>query len=224
VLTVSPQRRNSTASTAPKLYILINSLSTHPAGKEPSGIMLDNNQENLNPSAKINRLARIILAAFLLTFMLARVVVFLIMLRTIPDLYLHLKGTHVHHLNYGIFLLSAVGAYLIFGQPEGKKLSISAGIYGVAMALTFDEFGMWIHLGGGYWQRASWDAIVVLSALFALIAFASTLKKFRPHHWLTAIFLIVVLVVFVLLFVKSFKYAGNKLGPKLHHIETTAPR
>jgi MFS family permease len=186
--------------------------------------MLDNNQENLNPSAKTTRLARIILAAFLPTFMLARVVVFLIMSRTIPDLYLHLKGTHFHHLNLGIFLLSAVGAYLIFWRPEGKKLSISAGIYGVAMALTFDEFGMWIHLGGGYWQRASWDAIVILSALFALIAFASTLKKFRPHHWLTAIFLIAVLAVFLFLFVKSFKYADDKLGPKFRHMESTAPR
>jgi lipopolysaccharide export LptBFGC system permease protein LptF len=186
--------------------------------------MLDNNPKNHSSSAEINTLARIILAAFLLTFMLARVIVFLIMSRTIPDLYLHLKGTHLHHLNFGIFLLSAVGAYLIFGRPEGKKLSVSAGIYGVAMALTFDEFGMWLHLDMDYWQRASWDAVVVLSALFALIAFASSLKKFRPRHWLTAIFLIVVLAVFLFLFTKSFKYAGNKLGPKLHQIESTAPK
>ncbi len=185
--------------------------------------MLDNNQEKQSPSAKINKLARIILATFLPTFMLARVVVFLIMSRTIPDLYLRLKGTHLHHLNFGIFLLSAVGAYLIFRRPEGKKLSVSAGIYGVAMALTFDEFGMWLHLGGGYWQRASWDAVVILSALFALIAFAPSLKKFRPRHWITTIFLIVVLIVFLFLFIKSFDYAGDKLGPKLHQIESTAP-
>ncbi|MGA1979860.1 MAG: hypothetical protein ABSG99_04760 [Sedimentisphaerales bacterium] len=185
--------------------------------------MLDNNQEEQKPSAKTNRLARIILATFLPTFMLARVVVFLVMSRTIPDLYMHFKGTHFHHLNYGIFLLSAVGAYLIFRRPEGKMLSISAGIYGIAMALTFDEFGMWIHLGGGYWQRASWDAVVILSALFALIAFAPSLKRFRPHHWITAIFLIAVLVMFLFLFVKSFKYASVKLGPKIHHIESTAP-
>jgi hypothetical protein len=185
--------------------------------------MLDNNRENLKPSAKINKLARVILATFLLTFMLARVVVFLIMSRTIPDLYLHIKGTHLHHLNFGIFLLSVVGAYLILWRPEGKRLSISAGIYGIAMALTFDEFGMWIHLGGGYWQRASWDAVVILSALFALVAFAPSLKKFRPRHWLTAIFLIAVLVVFLFLFIKSFKYAGAKLGPKLRQLESAAP-
>ena len=56
---------------------------------------------------------RLVLFAFILTFMCSRIVTFLIMARRIPDLYLHLGGTHVHHLNYGIFLLSGVGAYLI---------------------------------------------------------------------------------------------------------------
>jgi hypothetical protein len=186
--------------------------------------MTDNSQREREPSAKTNHLARVVLVTFLLTFMLARVVVFLIMFRTIPDLYLHLKGTHFHHLNYGIFLLSAVGAYLVFRRPEGKKLSICAGLYGVAMALTFDEFGMWIHLGGDYWQRASWDAVVTLSALFALMAFVPSLKRFRPHHWVTAIILIIILVIFLFLFVESFKYAGRKLGPKLHQIESAAPK
>jgi len=186
--------------------------------------MADNDRIKQETSERTRKLARIVLVTFLLTFMSARVVVFLIMSRTIPDLYLHLKGNHIHHLNYGIFLLSAVGAYLIFRRPEGRKLSIWAGLYGVAMALTFDEFGMWIHLGGGYWQRASWDAIVVLSALFGLVAFAPTLKRFRPHHWVTAIVLIITLVTFLLLFIKSFNYAGEKLGPKMQHIESTAPQ
>jgi hypothetical protein len=186
--------------------------------------MVDNNQIKQEPFVKTNHLARIILITFLLTFMLARVIVFLVMSRILPEVYLYIRGTHIHHLNYGIFMLSAIGAYLIFRRPEGKMLSITAGIYGVAMALTFDEFGMWIHLGGSYWQRASWDAAVVLCALFALITFAPSLKRFRPHHWVTTIILIIMLVVFLLLFVESFKYAGTKLGPKLHQIESTAPK
>jgi len=185
--------------------------------------MADNNQTKQESAGRTRNLGRIILVTFLLTFILARVLVFLIMSRTIPDLYVHLKGTHVHHLNYGIFLLSAAGAYLIFRRPEGRKLSIWAGIYGVAMALTFDEFGMWIHLGGGYWQRASWDAVVVLSALFGLIGFAPSLKRFRPHHWVTAIILVLAMGLFVLLFIDSFKYAGEKLGPRMHRMETAAP-
>ena len=38
--------------------------------------------------------------------------VLLIMARRMPNLYFFLRGTHVHHLNYGIFLLAGVGAYL----------------------------------------------------------------------------------------------------------------
>jgi hypothetical protein len=185
--------------------------------------MTDNDEYQLEYS-QTTHLARIVLVTFLFIFMTTRVIVFLIMSEKIPDLYLHINGTHFHHLNYGIFLLAAVGAFLLFKRPEGNLLRIAAGIYGVGMALTFDEFGMWIHLGGSYWQRASWDAIVVLSTGFGLLAFAPSLKKFRPHHWVTAAILIIMLVVFTLLFIDSFKYAGAQLGPALQQIESTGPR
>lgn len=148
----------------------------------------------------------------------------MIISRTVPDLYVHIKGTHLHHLNYGIFLLSAVCGYLLFRHPTGRRLEIAAILYGIGMGLTFDEFGMWIHLGGSYWQRASWDAVVVLSAGFGLIAFAPSLKRFRPRHWITTLILILTLAFFLFLFFESFKYAGIKLGPKIHRIESTAPR
>ena len=51
-------------------------------------------------------LARLTFVAFLLTFIAARTLVILIMTRKVPDLYVHLGGTHVHHLNCGIFLLA----------------------------------------------------------------------------------------------------------------------
>jgi len=65
------------------------------------------------PKSVTTRLARLVLAAFLLTFVAARILVLLIMTRRMPDLFLHVGGTHVHHLNYGIFLLAGVGAYLV---------------------------------------------------------------------------------------------------------------
>ena len=127
-------------------------------------------------------LGRIVLFSFLLTFILARVVVFLIMSHRLPDLYLHLGGTHIHHLNYGIFLLVGVGAYLLLGWPEGRQKKLAAALYGVGVGLTFDEFGMWVRLGGSYWQRASVDAVGVLAAVFGLIAYAPKLREFRPRH------------------------------------------
>ncbi len=174
-------------------------------------------------SASTSHLARLSLVAFLLTFISARTLVFLIMSRSIPDLYLHVKGTHMHHLNYGIILLSAVGGYLVFRRPTDRALRAVALLYGIAMGLTFDEFGMWIHLGGSYWQRASWDAITVVAAVFALIAFAPSLKRFRPYHWYTAVVLALALSVFAVLFIRSFRYAGQKLQPKIQTIESTAP-
>ena len=116
-------------------------------------------------SQSVSRLARRAFFSFLLTFILSRTVVFLIMAGRIPNLFLFLQGTHVHHLNYGIFLLSLVGAYALFGRPEGRAAELAALAYGFALGLTFDEFGMWLHLGGSYWQRASVDAVVVVASV-----------------------------------------------------------
>jgi hypothetical protein len=171
-----------------------------------------------------HHLARIIFAAFLFTFTTARVIVFLIMSKTLPDLYLYVGQTHIHHLNYGIFLLAGVGGYLVFRRPVGRSLEIAAILYGIGMALTFDEFGMWIHLGGGYWQRASWDAMTVLSGCFFLLAFAPSPKKFRPSHWLATIIAALAIVVFAILLVKSFNYAKKSIQPRLEKIETIAPK
>ena len=169
------------------------------------------------------RLARRVLVSFVFTFIAARALVLLIMSRRLPDLFLHVGGTHVHHLNYGIFLLCGVGAYLLFRRPQGRALELSAYAYGVGLGLTFDEFGMWLHLGGSYWQRASFDAVVVIAALLALLAAAPAVRRFRTVHWLTAAAVIAAAAVFAALLVVSFNYAGRRLGPKLHRLEESGP-
>ena len=118
------------------------------------------------PPSSSRHLARLVFVAFLLTFIVSRTLVILIMIRRVPDLFLHLGGTHVHHLNYGIFLLSTIAAVLLFGKVNDAQRAACAVVYGIGMALTFDEFGMWLHLGGSYWQRASFDAVVVLLGNF----------------------------------------------------------
>ena len=82
----------------------------------------------------VRRLARRVFLAFLLTFIAARIFVILIMTRRIPNMFLHARGTHVHHLNYGIFILSAVGAILVFvTRPSDKLRKLCAWLYGVGM-------------------------------------------------------------------------------------------
>src|SRR5205823_9257905 len=105
-------------------------------------------QSKILPPQPTRHLARLTFVTLLFTFIASRTLVILIMSRKVPDLFLHLGGTHVHHLNYGIFLLSTVAAVLLFAKLNDAQRSVCALLYGLSMALTFDEFGMWLHLGG----------------------------------------------------------------------------
>jgi len=171
------------------------------------------------PQETSDRLARRALFGFVLTFILSRVVVFLIMSRRIPNFFLFLQGTHVHHLNYGIFLLAAVGGFALFRRPDGRTAEFTALAYGLAMALTFDEFGMWLHLGGSYWQRASVDAVIVVAALIGLVAYAPSLKRLEASHFWGFIVLLLAVAAFALVVMMAGTHLGNYMGPTLHDLE-----
>jgi hypothetical protein len=179
-------------------------------------------QDRLGPALN-QHLARRTLAAFVLTFIGARLLALLIMTRAIPDLFVYIGGTHVHHLNLGIFLLAGVAAWLLFDRPEGHRRSTAALLYGIGLALTFDEFGMWLHLGGSYWQRASFDAVMVVGGLLALLTVAPSWRRFRPRHWATAIALLLATILFAWLLVGSLGEVGEAIGPRLRRIEAGGP-
>jgi hypothetical protein len=181
-----------------------------------------NHQEKVRRRETAHRLARLSLLSFLFTFLLARALVFLIMAHEIPNMYLFMQGTHVHHLNYGIFVLSIVAGYSVFRRPVGRAAEITAVAYGVAMALTFDEFGMWLHLGGSYWQRVSIDAVVVVAAVLGLIAFASTIKRFEAKHIWGFISLTVALIIFAFILIAAGDKLGAIVGPELHDLEVSS--
>jgi hypothetical protein len=171
------------------------------------------------PPCTATELARRALLAFLLTFMVSRTLVFLIMARRIPNMYLFLRSTHVHHLNYGILLLAAVAGYLLFAAPTGDRARRAAFAYGIAMGLTFDEFGMWLHLGGSYWQRASIDATVVVAGLLALIAYARSMRSFEARHVRAFVVLALALLVFAVVLYDASVHIGTLAGPRLHELE-----
>jgi hypothetical protein len=176
------------------------------------------------PSFPTRHLARLTFVAFLLMFIAARTLVILIMMRKVPDLYVHLGGTHVHHLNYGIFLLATVAGVLLFAPLNAAQRSFCALVYGVGMALTFDEFGMWLHLGGSYWQRASFDAVVVVLSVFGLLAFAPRWQQIRSRHLAAGIVVLITLASFGTLLIKSLSHANDKIRPLLIEIEKSGPR
>ncbi len=140
-----------------------------------------------------------------------------------PQLFFHVSGTHVHHLNYGIFMLSISGGYLLYRRPGGWQLSTAAVFYGIGLALTFDEFGMWLHLGGLYWQRASFDAVIIIAAVLALIAYGSTIRHWRPKHRLTIALLVVALVGFGAVLYVSVQNYGGRVGTVLEQLEQKGP-
>lgn len=162
------------------------------------------------------------LFAFVLTFVASRVVVLLIMSGRVPNMYFFLRGTHVHHLNYGIFLLAGVGAYLLVRRPAGREARAAALVYGVALGLTFDEFGMWLHLGGSYWQRASVDAVLVVAGVLGLVSYAPTLRDFERRHVRAAVALVVFLVLFALVLWDAGNRIGNVYGPRLRELESAS--
>jgi hypothetical protein len=168
------------------------------------------------------KLARFALFGFIVTFIVARACVFLIMSHRMPNMYFFMHGTHVHHLNYGIFLLAGVAGYSVFRRPVGRKAEITALLYGLAMALTFDEFGMWLHLGGSYWQRASVDAVIIIAALFALFGFARSIERFESRHLRAFIVLVVALLAFTWIVILAGNQLGAVVGPALHDLEVSS--
>jgi hypothetical protein len=167
--------------------------------------------------------ARRVLAAFLATFLSARTLVYLIMSRRIPNVTFHEHGTHVHHLDYGIVLLALVGGALLFWPGNDRLRRAATLVYGVGLALTFDEFGMWLHLGGGYWQRASFDAVVAIAAALGLAAAAPAAGAFRRMHWAVAIALAVGLAGFGWVLVDSARLVESRWLPSLQALDLDAP-
>ncbi len=132
--------------------------------------------------------------------------------------------THVHHLNYGIFLLCTVRRRSSLLSGQRARTVVVRGAYGFSLALTFDEFGMWLHLGGSYWQRASFDAVIVVASLFGMIAFAPPLARLSraslDHRGIT----VIATIVFYLMLFKSLDYAGKRVGPRLEQLEQSGPQ
>jgi hypothetical protein len=84
-------------------------------------------------------------------------------------------GRHLHHLVFGIGGLLVTGYLWLtgFGTPEGRRAAsrTTSALYGVASALTLDEFALWLNLQDVYWARQgreSIDAVVVFGGLLSV--------------------------------------------------------
>ena len=127
-----------------------------------------------------------ILSSFLITFIIARLYVYLVLDHLAPDLFLTIRGVHIHHFTYGFFILAITGFYMLIKRPEfGSRAFTGAALaYGVGLALSFDEFGMWVHLKDGYWVRQSYDAVIIVVVLLFNLAFWKSLLSWTKEFFL----------------------------------------
>lgn len=109
---------------------------------------------------------------FLISFLIARTWTWLMAVNIIPDIYLFVKGVHVHHFNYGIVFLAITGFIAIaFRDFSQKHIHGLAVLYGIGLGIAFDEFSLWLLLEDNYWARQSYDAIMVISLIFLNIIY-----------------------------------------------------
>ena len=82
------------------------------------------------------------------------------------------RGTHVHHLVWGILLMLILGYVAIGFAPSSPWRELLAVGFGIGMGLTLDEFALWLELRDVYWLpqgRKSIDAVIVAATAGALL-------------------------------------------------------
>jgi hypothetical protein len=87
-------------------------------------------------------------------------------------------GLHIHHLVFGIVFMMVAGFAAFAIQPDSPWFEVAAGVFGVGLGLTLDEFALWLHLEDVYWSeegRSSVDAVI-----FAAIIGGGYIVGFTP--------------------------------------------
>ena len=87
-------------------------------------------------------------------------------------------GMHIHHLVFGIVAMMIAGFLEFVLRAPSPWYEVLAGLFGVGMGLTLDEFALWLYLEDVYWSeegRSSVDAVI-----FAAIIGGGIIVGFVP--------------------------------------------
>lgn len=94
------------------------------------------------------------------------------------------SGVHIHHLVFGICAMIAAGTVGFASFGTNPWFDIAAGLFGIGVGLTIDEFALWVYLDDVYWSeegRKSVDATVIAAAGMLLLLFG-----FEPFDFTTS--------------------------------------
>lgn len=118
------------------------------------------------------RVALRTLYAFVVTAIILRAITAIIEYRLFPHgpfrYVITRSGLHIHHLFWGILLLMITGFGALATRNPRFHLRI-APLFGVALALTLDEFAMWLRLADVYWSPEGIESVKAMAVAAALL-------------------------------------------------------
>ena len=133
------------------------------------------------------REARFVIAiVFLLTFVIVRFITYSIRYHWLPFLHDNVtkSGLHIHHFVYGIIILLIVGYLaLAFPEQQGNRVIALSLFYGIAAALTLDEFAIWLNLEDVYWAKQGRESLDVAAIFATLVMIAGVGASFWQAIW-----------------------------------------
>jgi uncharacterized YccA/Bax inhibitor family protein len=114
--------------------------------------------------------------SFTTTFAVARGITHAIKAGVGPFGNISAGGRHIHHSTFGIFGLLGIGYLWTYRVGIGDRAPewasrVTATTYGMASALTLDEFALWLDLQDDYWDaqgRKSIDAVAIFAGLLTM--------------------------------------------------------
>ena len=115
--------------------------------------------------------------AFFVSFAVLRGITYSIHHGVGPFRNIVIRNVHIHHLVWGVLLLLCVGYLWLaqvglgVGESSRRASTLTALLYGVAAALTLDEFALWLNLEDVYWTRKgrqSIDATLLFGSLLLI--------------------------------------------------------
>lgn len=119
------------------------------------------------------RVALRTLFSFLVTFAILRIITAIIHFELFPHgpfrNLVTAGGLHIHHLFWGILLLMATGFIALATRADVWHLRVAV-VFGIALALTLDEFALWLRLADVYWSPQGIESVKAAALVSALLA------------------------------------------------------
>ncbi|MDT0396292.1 MULTISPECIES: hypothetical protein [Streptomyces] len=112
------------------------------------------------------------LGAFVLTFLITRVITRLIRAGKGPFGNVTAGSVHIHHVVPGVILTVIGGFGSVASGGGGPGSAFAAVLFGIGAGLVLDEFALILHLDDVYWTEAgrkSVEAVVLTAALVGLL-------------------------------------------------------